>query len=120
MHPDDRPRAEATVEELKRGTLSHLIRYRTLQKNGDHRWVEATVSGYAEPGSDRVGGYVATIRNFTEQKGREDRLADENRHLLEAAFRDDLTGIANRQGFNEALRLAACVKRVPNTIYPCS
>ena len=105
MHPEDRPRAEATVEELKQGTLSHLIRYRTLHKDGNHRWVEATVTGYVEPGSDRLGGYVATVRDLTEQKEREDQLAAENLHLHEAAFRDDLTGIANRRRFNEAFRL---------------
>lgn len=104
MHPEDREKASVILEQLRQGQLFHTMRYRTLQKNGEHRWVEATITGYLEPGSDRVGGYVAMVRDFAEQKEREDQLAAEHLQLSKAAFKDDLTGIANRRKFNEALR----------------
>lgn len=104
MHPEDRPRAEATVGKLREGNLSQVIRYRTLRKDGSHLWVEARVTGYLEAGSTNLSGYIATVRDVAEQKEREEQLAAENLQLSEAALRDDLTGIANRRKFNEALR----------------
>lgn len=103
MHPQDRAQAIVILEQLKQGQLFHTTRYRALHKSGEHRWVEATITGYLEPGSNTVGGYVAMVRDFTEQKEREDELAAENLQLSKAAFKDELTGIANRRKFNEAL-----------------
>ncbi|MGI4828388.1 MAG: sensor domain-containing diguanylate cyclase [Janthinobacterium lividum] len=103
MHPEDRPQARIIIERLREGTLSHTLRYRTVQKGGGHRWVEATITGYQEPGEDHVGGYVATLRDLTEQKEREDQLEAENLQLSSAALKDELTGIANRRGFNQVL-----------------
>ena len=103
IHMEDRQRARIILEQLKGGALSHLLRYRALQKSGGHRWVEATITGYLDPGSDRVAGYVAMVRDFTVQKQREDQLAAENLQFAEEALCDELTGVANRRKFNETL-----------------
>lgn len=103
MHPDERPRASAIIEDLRKGKLSHTLQYRALQKSGGYRWVEAVVTGYTQPDGLEVGGYVASLRDLTDQKEREDRLAAENLQLSAAALKDELTGIANRRGFNQIL-----------------
>ena len=104
IHPEDREQARAVIEQLKLGVLSHTFRYRAVQRSSGFRWVEATITGYHEAGSDRIGGYVATVRDCTDQKQREDKFAEEYKLLSQAALKDELTGVANRRGFNEVLR----------------
>ncbi|WP_263350864.1 sensor domain-containing diguanylate cyclase [Acidicapsa acidisoli] len=103
IHPADREAAERIFEELKRGNLRHVFRYRTLLKGGGYCWVESIVTGYIDPVSRRTAGYVATIRDISEEKRREDRSASEHLRLSEAASLDELTGIANRRAFNRAM-----------------
>ena len=103
MHPEDRGGATAVLSELKAGVLSHVFRYRALQRNGGYRWVEATVTGYQQPGTTDLAGYIATIRDCTDRKQREDQLTAENLQLSHAARHDELTGLLNRRGFNTLL-----------------
>ena len=107
IHPEEREAFELRIRELKEGKLQQTFQYRTLQKSGGHRWVEATVIGYLDPGSKRVGGYVATVRDISEEKEREDRRNSEYRQLSKAASLDELTGIANRRAFNRAIESEA-------------
>ena len=104
MHPDDRADAATVLKKLRQGYLSQTLRYRALQATGSYGWVEANLTGYLDPGSGTVAGYVASIRDCSEQKRREDKLASENQELSLVALRDELTGIANRRRFNETLR----------------
>ena len=103
MHPEDRDRATAVLEAMKAGNLAHIFRYRALQRGGGHRWVEATVTGYQQPGTAQLAGYIATIRDCTDRKQLEDQLAAENLRLSHAALHDDLTGLLNRRAFNALL-----------------
>jgi diguanylate cyclase (GGDEF)-like protein len=103
IHPEEREAFELRIRELKEGNLRQTFRYRALQKSGGFRWVEATVIGYVDPDSNRVAGYVATVRDISEEKEREDRLNLEYRQLSKAASLDELTGIANRRAFNQAI-----------------
>ncbi len=103
MHADDRGRATAILDEMRAGVLSHVFRYRALRCDGDYRWVEATVTGYGNAGTPGLAGYIATIRDCTDQKQREDELAAENLLLSHAALHDELTGLLNRRGFNALL-----------------
>jgi diguanylate cyclase (GGDEF)-like protein len=103
IHPADREAAESIFEELKRGNLRHVFRYRTLLKSGGYCWVESIVTGYIDPASKRTAGYVATVRDISEEKRREERSASEYLQLSEAASLDELTGIANRRAFNRAM-----------------
>lgn len=105
MHPEDRSEARAIIERLQAGVLSHSLRYRAFQKDGGYRWLEAIITGYLEPASERVAGYVAAVRDLTDQKEREDQLAAENLQLSQVALKDELTGVANRRRFNEVLHL---------------
>jgi len=107
IHPEEREAFELKIRELKEGNLQQTFQYRTLQKSGGHRWVEAIVIGYLDPVSKRVGGYVATVRDISEEKEREDRRNSEYRQLSKAASLDELTGIANRRAFNRAIESEA-------------
>ena len=103
IHPEERETFELRIRELKEGNLRQTFRYRALRKSGGYCWVEATVIGYVDPVSKRVGGYVATVRDISEEKEREERLNLEYRQLSKAASLDELTGIANRRAFNQAI-----------------
>jgi diguanylate cyclase (GGDEF)-like protein/PAS domain S-box-containing protein len=103
FHPEDRPIGLGILEGLNKGDLHHIVRYRMLRKGGGYIWVEATVTGYADPDTRQTKGYIATVRDIQEEVVREAFLTRENRVLSEVAARDDLTGIANRRAFNRAI-----------------
>ena len=105
IHPDDRAGEQHVVDGIHAGNLSHILRYRALQKRGGYRWVEATISGYLDPDSQLPSGYIATVRDISQQKIREETLAFENRELVQVASLDELTGIANRRTFNKTLEI---------------
>src|SRR6187402_613467 len=104
LHPDDFALVQQAAGELRAGKTSRTVRYRALQKTGGYRWVEANLLSYADPDSGNIAGYVATIRDIADQVDRELIVAAEHRRLIEAASRDELTGIANRRAFNVSLR----------------
>ena len=103
FHPEDRHIAVGILEGLQHGKLHHNVRYRIQQKDGNHRWVEAAITGYTDPDTRQTGGYIATVRDIQEEIAREELLTSQNRVLTEVAARDDLTGIANRRAFNRAI-----------------
>ncbi len=105
IHPDDHQGAKLVVDQIRGGNLSQVFRYRTLQKRGGYRWVEAMITGYLNPVTREAAGYMATVRDISEQKIREETLAYENRQLTQVASLDELTGIANRRTFNQMLEI---------------
>ena len=107
IHPEEREEAKLRIQELKEGNLQQTFRYRTLRKEGAYCWVESSVIGYLDPVSQSVGGYVATVRDISEEKEREERRNSEYRQLSKAASLDELTGIANRRAFNRAIESEA-------------
>ena len=102
IHPDDYGQAEQAVQELKAGNLLQVVRYRAHHKDDSYRWVEATIAGYLDPASGKPAGFVATIRDVSEQKRREERIASEFEQMTQVASVDEVTGIANRRAFNQA------------------
>jgi diguanylate cyclase (GGDEF)-like protein/PAS domain S-box-containing protein len=107
IHPEEREGIERSTEELKKGNLQKVLRYRTLQKGGGYCWVEAFVTGYVDGASQQTGGYVATIRDISEERKREERMTSDYQQLSKAASLDELTGIANRRAFNRAIKSEA-------------
>jgi diguanylate cyclase (GGDEF)-like protein/PAS domain S-box-containing protein len=114
IHPDDRERATRVIRSARDGVAAQVFRYRTMHKNGSHRWVEATITGYVEMASEQGCGYIATIRDISEQKEREDKLAIQYLELSELASVDELTGIANRRSFNQMVQ-AECSRQTRST-----
>ena len=109
IHAEDRPRAMQLIEELKRGRLTQVFRYRARRKDGAFCWVEASVQGYVDSDSGQTAGYVSTVRDISEQMLGEERLATEHTELTKAAFQDELTGIANRRTFNQSIEREAAL-----------
>jgi len=100
---EDRAIAERVLKGLHNGDREHVFRYRIAHKDGSHGWVEAIVTGYVDEVSHQISGYVATVRDIAEEVAREERLVSEYRALSEAAALDELTGLANRRAFNQAV-----------------
>jgi diguanylate cyclase (GGDEF)-like protein/PAS domain S-box-containing protein len=114
MHPDDRESGSAILASLAAGKLNHTFRYRTRCKDGEYRWVEASIRGYRHAGSVNVAGYVSTIRDISAQKQTEDTLlaeravlSQEKDQFADLASRDELTQIPNRRAFNAAIKQEA-------------
>lgn len=83
LHPDDIARSQAAFEILVSDTpvLRFENRYRT--RSGDHRWLQWV----AIPES---GSYFCTARDVTDDKQRDDRLAD---HEAEAELREQFIAV---------------------------
>lgn len=110
IHPDDRDFAQTVINSLAGGKTHHAYRHRILCKDGCFRWVEAQIRGYTDAKAGCILGYVATIRDISEQMQNEESwsaekaaLARENQELHDLALKDELTGVPNRRGLNLAL-----------------
>jgi diguanylate cyclase (GGDEF)-like protein/PAS domain S-box-containing protein len=98
VHPDDRQTVEAESDAFLAGVGGDLADYRMVRPDGRIVWVRDRA--YAE--RDEAGRVVfehGILFDVTELKEAEARVA----HM---AFHDGLTGLANRQLFEETLSLA--------------
>ncbi len=102
-HPEDLGAMTQAIKDVAHRASSGVYRGRIRHRDGGYRWVETLLRSFTDPDSKQTVGYVATIRDISEQKKQEDLLASENRRLLEDASQDELTGIANRRLFNKTL-----------------
>ncbi|WP_213804590.1 sensor domain-containing diguanylate cyclase [Granulicella sp. dw_53] len=107
IHPEDLKGAQDGIENLKNGAVREVYSFQMLRKGGSYCWVEALAIGYSDPVTGKPAGYIATVRDVSEQRKREDALASEYRELSEVAALDELTGIANRRTFNQTLEREA-------------
>ncbi len=98
LHPED---AAAGPDILVDGTT---IEWRLRHESGDYRRVDAIVADMCD--DPNVGGIVLTMRDVTERRELESRLAHQ-------AFHDPLTGLANRALFEDRIgqALARRVRR---------
>jgi diguanylate cyclase (GGDEF)-like protein/PAS domain S-box-containing protein len=103
IHPLDHETAKRAIEGLKKGELLQVFRYRALQKDGSYRRVEGNVAGYVDPATQETAGYVATVRDVSEEMEREELSESRYRLLSQVASLDEPTGIANRRAFNQTL-----------------
>ncbi|HYD58358.1 MAG TPA: PAS domain S-box protein [Burkholderiales bacterium] len=91
LHPDDRERARAAVDESVASRTDYAIEYRVLAKGGA-RWVAANGRAvYDEDGA--VVGMIGVVRDVTERKRVENALRDRE-ELLRATFAQAAVGIA--------------------------
>jgi diguanylate cyclase (GGDEF)-like protein/PAS domain S-box-containing protein len=103
--PDDRDALATTVKDLTMGMTeaSHISRLR--RPDGRALWVETHFRSVIDSFSGKPEALTATVRDVTERKMAEQRLADERRELHGLAFRDGLTGLFNRRHFDRQLAL---------------
>ncbi len=101
VHPGDRPTLEGKLAELAAGIFERLeLEHRLRHEDGSWLWVEVrVVRAAAVDGQVALTGWVTDI---SERKAAE-------RQLRFHAFRDSLTGLANRSLFMD--RLGQCLLR---------
>jgi diguanylate cyclase (GGDEF)-like protein/PAS domain S-box-containing protein len=98
VHPDDRQWTEPKLAELLRtGDTIDPLQFRMHHRDGEWRFAEAVVTDMRDRSS--VGGYVVNVRDITERKEAEDKLAHQ-------ALHDPLTGLPNRLLLVDRLRNA--------------
>ena len=95
--PEDLPRLIAAVEhDLQPGAVTAPLAIRNRKKDGTSLWMEVSPRVVRDPVTNEVLEAVIVLRDITERKQVEERLAS-------LAFTDGLTGLANRRAFDEGL-----------------
>lgn len=118
VHPDDRPKAEAAMRELRSGSEGAMVECRVRKRNGEYLWVEAALRVVRGPGTGLPSGILNIMRDISERKRSEQQLQDAYRAVEELALTDGLTGLANRRRFDQCL--AAEWRRGMRTRQPLS
>jgi len=90
VHPDDRDRVVALLEQLHKSCTNGRVRHRFLDSQGKWRWFDTSGSGFSNVHAK--GRLLLCSRDVTQLKQTEDRLD----HL---ALHDPLTDLGNRQHF---------------------
>lgn len=97
IHPDDMERVEQVIAALKSGEAEEArFVYRQRHRDKGEIWAEAALHVTPAADSGEIDGVVAVMRDITEQKDFQDKLAS-------LAATDALTGLANRRAFDERL-----------------
>ncbi|MBB4373113.1 diguanylate cyclase (GGDEF)-like protein/PAS domain S-box-containing protein [Bradyrhizobium sp. cir1] len=97
IHEEDMERVEQAITALKNGEAEEArFVYRQRHREKGDIWVEAALHVTRASDSGEIDGVVAVVRDMTEQKDLQDKLAA-------LATSDGLTGLANRRAFDERL-----------------
>ncbi|MCJ9702942.1 MULTISPECIES: sensor domain-containing diguanylate cyclase [unclassified Bradyrhizobium] len=97
IHADDMERVEQAIAALKNGEAEEArFVYRQRHRDKGEIWAEAALHVTLASDSGAIDGVVAVVRDMTEQKDLQDKLAS-------LATTDGLTGLANRRAFDERL-----------------
>lgn len=97
IHADDMERVEQAIAALKNGEAEEArFVYRQRHRDKGEIWAEAALHVTLASDSGAIDGVVAVVRDITEQKDLQDKLAS-------LATTDGLTGLANRRAFDERL-----------------
>lgn len=101
VHPDDLPKVQSLVRELRKGAGNATIEYRIQRRDGQYVWVEGGFRVLSNSGSRT--GILIIIRDIAERKCAEDLLRQAYQTVERLAVVDTLTGLANRRRFDEYL-----------------
>ncbi|GMO29742.1 diguanylate cyclase domain-containing protein [Bradyrhizobium ottawaense] len=97
IHADDMERIAQAITALKNGEAEEArFVYRQRHREKGEIWAEAALHVTVASDSGAIDGVVAVVRDMTEQKDLQDKLAS-------LARTDGLTGLANRRAFDERL-----------------
>jgi diguanylate cyclase (GGDEF)-like protein/PAS domain S-box-containing protein len=101
IHPDDRVRAQAIMQELNSGTEGAMIECRVRKEDGDYIWVEASlrvVKGQMDGEPSRM---LNIVRDISQRKEAELKLQAAYDAVEALAVTDALTDLANRRRFDQ-------------------
>lgn len=97
VHAEDMERVEQAIAALKNGEAEEArFVYRQRHRDKGEIWAESALHVTRASDSGEIDGVVAVVRDMTEQKDLQDKLAS-------LAATDGLTGLANRRAFDERL-----------------
>lgn len=99
IHPDDRAYVNESLERLLQGETQCNIDCRIITAQGKQRWINNNSISLRDE-NEKIVQLVGVARDITEAKLYE-------KHLLETAYRDDLTGLSNRKALNDHLAQSA-------------
>lgn len=100
VHPGDWDIVKLARARSNAGATGEQVRYRSIKKDGTYQWLDGLASCYRDPLTQKALGYVATIRDASQQQAEQDARTA----VLEQQARfDHLTGVANRHVFYSAL-----------------
>ncbi|MFL9922537.1 diguanylate cyclase [Paraburkholderia fungorum] len=100
---DDRAALATAIESLTRGGTEASQDSRFRRPDGQVLWMKTSLRLVIDPFSGKPEALMATVRDITESKVVEQRLAVERRELQALVFRDGLTGLFNRRHFDQEL-----------------
>lgn len=96
--PEDAQLVSDSLLRLSAGEREVIATYRIARPDGSIAWLESSGRSITDEESGAVTGMVAIVRDITERKLAEEKLAS-------LARTDGLTGLANRRAFDETLAL---------------
>jgi diguanylate cyclase (GGDEF)-like protein/PAS domain S-box-containing protein len=105
VHPEDLPKVEALVHDLRQGAESKTIEYRIRKRSGEYVWVEGGFRAFGYPGTGIRSGVLIIVRDIAERKSAEELLMQAYQTVERLAVADALTGLANRRRFDEYLNI---------------
>jgi diguanylate cyclase (GGDEF)-like protein/PAS domain S-box-containing protein len=110
IHPEDLEAARTLLSQLSAGRSDDIVRYRIATKSRGWKWVEAVVRVYGIAG-EPIAGYVGTVRDISGFKEAEETWHLERHRMASLANTDALTGVLNRRGFDERMRMLTATPR---------
>ncbi|HVZ84090.1 MAG TPA: diguanylate cyclase [Terracidiphilus sp.] len=103
IHPADKAKAEALIQEVRAGGSGGLLECRVQKKDGEYIWVEANIRPVRDPVTGVVTGVLNMVRDVAKRKAAEQELRNAYRALEALAVTDGLTHLANRRHFDQCL-----------------
>jgi diguanylate cyclase (GGDEF)-like protein/PAS domain S-box-containing protein len=105
VHPADRPRVHAVIDELRAGSAAATLECRVRQNSeGEYLWIEVSLSMLRDSQSGQPTGVLNFIRDINVRKNAEISLREAYDAVEALSVTDPLTGLANRRRFDKYIQ----------------
>lgn len=103
IHPDDRERMRAIIEDAFAGTLPRPAEFRIVHPDGEIRWLQ-THGRQASDGAGRAVALIGFVQDITDQKMAEIRISESEQHFR-AAFDQAAVGMSEQSPDGRFIRM---------------